>query len=117
MVLRYGSIQPFPADVFLHRADVEKIISMTRQKRKGGPGRNTKYPYDEAIISLIGDEALLTLDLTDRVSALRAIKNRLSKWFEANADASGDVPRPDQLTAYAEKIYDHLKNLVSSMGS
>lgn len=114
MVLRCGSILPFPVDVFLHRDDVEKIISMSKPKRKGGPGRNTKYAYPEAIISLIGDAGLFTLDLNNRSSALREIKNRLSEWFVAHADASGDVPRPDQLVPYAEKIYDHLKIIESS---
>lgn len=117
MVLRRGSILPFPADVYLHRDDVEKMISMSRLKRKAGPGRSAKYAYSGAIISLIGDPGLSMLDLSDRPAALRVIKNRLSNWFEMHSDASGDVPRGDLLAPYAEKIYERLKFFATSRRS
>lgn len=50
-------------------------------------------------------------DLGDQAAAVRAIKNLLSEWFEANADSSGDVPRDDLLAPHARKIYDRLKTL------
>ena len=100
-----------PTDIFLHRDDVEKMLVISKPKRKGGPGRNSKYRYPEAIIALIGDTRLNSLDLCDCVGSARLIKDWLADWFEANADASGDVPRGDQLSPYAEKIYDHLKSL------
>jgi hypothetical protein len=114
MVLRFPTAMSLPADLYLHRDDVEKMLAMSLPKRKGGPGRNTKYRYDEAIIALIGDPRLNALDVKDRAAAIRTIKDWLSEWFEANADESGDVPRRDQLTRYAEKICMRLEMLASA---
>lgn len=111
LVMRFRTGHSLPGDIFLHRDDVDRMLAMAKPKRKGGPGRNSKYRYVEAIIALIGDPRLGTLDLNDRAASLRTIKERLANWFDANADASGDVPRGDQLSPYAEKIIDHLKNL------
>jgi len=111
LVMRFRTGHSLPGDIFLHRDDVDKILAMAKPKRKGGPGRNSKYRYAEAIIALIGDRRLAALDLNDRTASVRTIKEGLADWFAANADASGDVPRGDQLSPYAEKIVDHLKNL------
>lgn len=111
LVMRFRTGHSLPGDIFLHRSDVEKMLAMAKPKRKGGPGRNSKYRYAEAIIALIGDPRLGALDLNDRAAAVRLIKERLANWFEVNADESGDVPRADQLSPYAEKIVDHLKKL------
>lgn len=109
MVMRYPTAMSLPVDLYLHRDDVETMLAMSRPKRRGGPGRNTKYRYDDAIISLIGDPRLGTLDMTDRTAAISTVKDWLYKWLEKNADESGDVPRRDQLTRYAEKICKHLE--------
>ena len=87
---------------------------MDRPKRRGGPGRNTKYRYDDAIIALIGDPRLAALDVKDRAAAISTVKNWLSEWFETNADETGDVPRRDQLTRYAEKICMHVEMIASA---
>jgi len=113
VVMRLRTLRALPADIFLHRDDVDRMLLMGRPRRKGGPGRNSKYRYSEAIIALIGDPRLAALDLNDRAASIRTIKDWLSEWFEANADASGDAPRGDQLSPYAEKICDHLKNQVA----
>jgi hypothetical protein len=110
LVMRFRTGHSLPGDIFLHRNDVDKMLAMGKPKRKGGPGRNSKYRYAEAIIALIGDTRLDALDLNDRTASVRAIKEWLADWFEANADATGDVPRSDQLSPYAEKIFDHLQN-------
>lgn len=109
MVVRYPTAMSLPADLYLHRDDVERMLAMSRPKRRGGPGRNTKYRYDDAIIALIGDSRLRALDVKDRPAAISTVKDWLSEWFETNADASGDVPRRDQLTRYAEKICAHIE--------
>ncbi|MDT7530725.1 hypothetical protein OVY29_18860 [Sphingopyxis sp. SE2] len=109
MVMRYPTAMSLPADLYLHRDDVETMLAMSRPKRRGGPGRNTKYRYDDAIVSLIGDPRLGTLDIADRTAAISTVKDWLYKWLEKNADESGDVPRRDQLTRYAEKICTHLE--------
>lgn len=111
LVMRFRTGHSLPGDIFLHRDDVDRILAMAKPKRKGGPGRNSKYSYAEAIIALIGDPRLASLDLNDRAASVRTMKERLAHWFETNADESGDVPRGDQLSPYAEKIVDHLKNL------
>lgn len=111
MVLRYPTAMSLPADLYLHRDDAEKMLAMSKPKRKGGPGRNVKYSYSDAIISLIGDERLRSLDLTDQDAAVAAIKHRLSEWFEDHADESGDVPRGDLISPYARKVYEHLKGI------
>lgn len=116
LVMRFRTGHSLPGDIFLHRDDVDKMLSTAKPKRKGGPGRNSKYRYAEAIIALIGDPRLGALDLNDRVASVRTIKERLAEWFEVNADASGDVPRGDQLSPYAEKIVDHLKSLPPVQG-
>ncbi|MDH7974807.1 hypothetical protein QH494_21675 [Sphingomonas sp. AR_OL41] len=110
IVMRFRTGLPMPADIFLHRDDVEKMLVMSKPRRKGGPGRNTKYRYADAVIALIADNRLATLNLEDRAASVRALRNWLADWFETNADASGDVPRGDQLSPYAEKIFDHLRN-------
>lgn len=94
-------------------ADPDQIIKalQIKPKRAGGPGRYAKYPYSDAIISLIGDEQLAALDLTGEAAAIAAIKRRLLRWFEDHADESGDVPRGDLLAPYARKIYDQLKDI------
>ncbi|WP_186401356.1 hypothetical protein [Sphingopyxis sp. P1IMeth2] len=109
MVMRYPTAMSLPADLYLHRDDVETMLAMSRPKRRGGPGRNTKYRYVDAIIALIGDPRLGVLDVKDRAAAISTVKNWLAEWFETNADESGDVPRRDQLTRYAEKICTHLE--------
>ena len=108
MVMRFRTGLSLPADIFLHREDVEKMLAMSKPKRKGGPGRKPKYNYAEAIIALIGDPRIPTLNLNDQKTSVRTIKNWLADWFEANVDASGDVPRGDLLSPYAEKIADHI---------
>jgi len=114
MVMRFPTAMALPADIYLHCDDVGKMLTMSKPKRKGGPGRNSKYRYDEAIIALLRDPRPETLDVADRATSIQAIKDWLSEWFEANADESGDVPRRDQLTPYAEKIYAHLEKLASA---
>lgn len=109
LVMRFRTGHSLPGDIFLHRSDVDKMLAMAKPKRRGGPGRNSKYRYAEAIIALIGDPRLGTLDLNDRAASVRTIKEWLADWFEVNADASGDVPRGDQLSPYADKIFDHLR--------
>lgn len=116
MVMRYPTAMSLPADLYLHRDDVEAMHAMSKPKRKGGPGRNAKYQYDDAIIALIGDPRLGALDVEDRAAAINTIKDWLSDWFEINADESGDVPRRDQLTRYAEKICTHLNMIASAKG-
>ena len=117
LVMRFRTGHSLPGDIFLHRDDVDRMLAIAKPKRKGGPGRNSKYRYAEAIIALIGDPRLGALDLNDQAASVRTIKERLADWFDANADASGDVPRGDQLAPYAEKIFDHLKNLPSIRGN
>jgi hypothetical protein len=109
LVMRFRAGWALPSDIFVHRDDLEKMIALSKPKRKGGPGRNAKYRYNDAVISLIGDADLNALVLDDRIGATNAIKNKLDQWFKANVDASGDVPRGDQLNPYAEKVFDHLK--------
>jgi hypothetical protein len=117
MVMRYPTAMSLPADLYLHRDDVETMLAMSRPKRRGGPGRNTKYRYDDAIIALIGDPRLRALNVKDRPAAISTVKDWLSEWFETNADASGDVPRRDQLTRYAEKICAHIETIAPAEGS
>ena len=112
MVMRFPTAMSIPADLYVHRDDVEKMIAMSKPKRKAGPGRNPKYGYADAIASLIGDPRLDSLDLSDRAKSVGTIKGWLSEWFESAADASGDVPRGDQLAPYAEKIFDRLRLIV-----
>jgi len=109
LVMRFRTGHSLPGDIFLHRDDVDRILAMAKPKRKGGPGRNSKYRYAEAIIALIGDAWLDKLDLNDRAGSVRRVRERLADWFETNADESGDVPRADQLAPYAEKVVDHLQ--------
>lgn len=104
LVMRFRTGLSLPDDIFLLRNDVEKMLVMSKPKRKGGPGRNSKYRYAEAIIALIGDTRLGTLDLKDRAASVRTIKDWLAEWFEANADASGDVPRGSQLSPMRRKL-------------
>ncbi len=113
LVMRFRSGWALPSDIFVHRDDLERMIALTKPKRKGGPGRNLKYTYTEAVIELIGDPRLDTLDLNDEPAAIHSITDWLDQWFKAAADESGDTPRRDQLTPYAKKIYAHLRKLAT----
>jgi hypothetical protein len=113
MVMRFPTAMSIPADLYVHRDDVEKMIAMSKPKRRAGPGRNPKYGYADAIISVMRDPRLDSLDLNDRAISVRMIKDCLSEWLEVAADASGDLPRGDQLAPYAEKIFDRLRLIAS----
>lgn len=109
LVMRFRTGHSLPGDIFLHRDDVDRLLVLGKPKRKGGPGRNSKYQYADAVIALIGDPRLGNLDINDRSASVRMVKKLLADWFDSNADASGDVPRGDQLSPFAEKIVDHLR--------
>lgn len=113
IVMRFRTGLSLPADIFLHRDDVEKILAMSSPKRRGGPGRNVKYAYVEAVFDLHGDRRLDALNLNDEAAAVRSITDCLSEWFDSAANMSGEIPKRDQLSPYAKKIYDHLKNLAA----
>ena len=116
LVMRFRSGWALPSDIFVHRDDLERMIALAKPKRKGGPGRNPKYAYAEAVIELIGDPRLDTLDLNDETAAVHSITDWLDQWFKAAADESGDTPRRDQLTPYAKKIYLRLRNRAAGKG-
>ncbi len=76
LVMRFRTGHSLPGDIFLHRDDVDRMLAMGKPKRKGGPGRNSKYRYAEAIIALIGDPRLGVLDLNDRAASVRTVTRR-----------------------------------------
>ena len=88
-----------PADLYLHRDDVEKILAMSTPKRAAGPGRKVKYGYIEAAFDLRADPRLNTLE-----------------WFQSAANVSADVPDRKLLTPYARNIFNQLKNNPSREG-
>lgn len=116
MVMRFPTAMPLPADIYLHRDDVEKMLVMSKPKRAGGSGRNIKYAYAEAIFDLSTDPRLDTLDLNDEAAATRSITDWLLEWFQSAANVSADVPDRKLLTPYARKIFNHLKNRPSPEG-
>lgn len=95
-------------DLFLARSDAEHLRSLARPKRRGGPGRDPKYPYVEAVIAILSDPAITGCNLADQNGAVRIIENRLAEWFEDHADESGAVPRKDLIRPYAIKIFEGL---------
>jgi hypothetical protein len=111
MVMRFGSGLSLPADIFLRREQVDEMIATRRKKRLGGPGRNAKFRYIDAVIALIGDPRVGTLDLRKRTESVSKVKDWLDMWFKEHLDESGEIPRRDQLKEYAVKIVDHLEKL------
>lgn len=109
MVMRYPTAMSLPADLYLHREDVETMLAMSMPKRQGGSGRNVKYAYVEAVFDLRVDPRLDAVDLTDEATAIHSITDWLDEWFDSEANVSGNIPKRDRLTPYAKKIYDHLK--------
>lgn len=99
-------------------ADPDEVIKALgiKPKRAGGPGRNIKYAYAEAIFDLRGDPRLDTLDLTDEAGAARSITDWLLEWFQSAANVSADVPDRKLLIPYARKIFNHLKKRPSPEG-
>jgi hypothetical protein len=89
-------------------ADPEDIIAVLKPKRRGGPGREPKYAYVDAMIDFIGNSELMGLDLSDELAARRKVEAMLVAWFQAHADTSGDSPRSDMLRPYAEKVIKRL---------
>lgn len=117
LVMRFRSGQALPSDIFIHRDDLDRMVLLIKPKRKGGPGTNAKYPYEDAIVGLIGDPRLAELDLRDEEAALRSLVSWIVDWFKVNADETGDIPRSDydRVQACARKIYDRLKDLSPPM--
>lgn len=103
------------AEVIKIDADPDAVIKAlnVKPKRKGGPGIKAKYPYLDAILWLIDDPHLKSLDLTNEQPAVNTITKWLSEWFKTHADESGDIPRNDQLKPYAQKIYERQKKISS----
>jgi hypothetical protein len=116
MVMRFPTAISLPADLYLHRDDVEKILAMSAPKRAPGPGRKVKYAYIEAVFDLRTDPRLGTLDLNDEAAAIHSITDWLDEWFDSPANVSGEMPKRSLLAPYAKKIYDHLKNHPSPEG-
>ncbi|MFN7028142.1 MAG: hypothetical protein ACK4PC_02120 [Sphingopyxis sp.] len=108
IVTRYPTAMSLPADLYLHRDDVEKMLEMSRPKRKGGSGRNPKYAYVEAAFDLRANPKWDTLDLNDEAKAISLITTWLAEWFESAANVSAEIPTRKQLVPYARKIFDHL---------
>lgn len=99
-------------------ADPDEVIKALgiKPKRAGGPGRNIKYAYTEAIFDLRTDPRLDRLDLNDEAAATRSITDWLLEWFQSAANVSADVPDRKLLIPYARKIFNHLKNRPSPEG-
>ncbi|KTR83141.1 hypothetical protein NS277_11415 [Novosphingobium barchaimii] len=114
IVMRFPTAMSLPADLYLHREDMERMLAMSAPKRSGGPGRNVKYAYVEAAFDLRADPRLATLDLNDEAAAVRSLTDWFDEWFDSAANVSGDIPKRDRLTPYARKIYAHLKKSTSS---
>ena len=95
-------------DLFVARIDAEHLRSLVRPKRRGGPGRDPKYPYVEAVIAILCDPAIIRCNLADQTGAVRAIEQRLTEWFEEHADETGAVPRKDLIRPYAIKVFEGL---------
>ena len=113
MVMRFPTAMSLPADIYLHRDDVEKMLAMSAPKRAAGPGRNVKYAYIEAVFDLRADPRVNALDLNNEVAAIRSITDWLDEWFDSPANVSGEIPKRDRLAPYAKKIYAHLKKPAS----
>lgn len=109
IVMRFPTAMSLPADLYLHRDDVETMLAMSVPKRAGGPGRNVKYAYVEAAFDLRADPMLDMLDLNDETKAVGYITDWLVEWFDSAANVSAETPTRKQLTPYARKIFDHLK--------
>ncbi len=106
------------SEVIKIEADADEIIKAlnVKPKKPGGPGRNVKYAYIEAVFDLRGDPRLDTLDLNDEAAATRSITDWLLEWFQSAANVSADVPDRKLLIPYARKIFNHLKNRPSPEG-
>jgi hypothetical protein len=89
-------------------ADPEDIVAALKPKRRGGPGREPKYAYVDAMIDMIDNPELANIDLGDELAARRKVETMLVAWFQARADESGDVPRSDMLRPYADKVIKRL---------
>lgn len=114
VVTRYRGALSAPADIFIRRSDLEKMIADSKPKRKGGPGRILSSKYADAIIAMIGDERLLRLGLGDREKAISQIVVWLNEPSAKAPDESGWKPNPSHIKTYAEKIYARMKSLRSS---
>jgi len=90
-------------------ADPEDIIAALKLKRRGGPGRDPKYGYADAMIDLIDNPELADIDLGDEIAARRKVEALLVAWFQTHADESGDAPRSDMVRPYAEKVVKRLR--------
>ena len=115
-VTNYWNGLPVPANIYIHRSDLDQIIASGKSKRKSGKlgGTNLSPRYAEAIIGLIGDERLFRLGLGDRENAISKIVDWMAEPYNEPQDEAAWKPRPDHLKGYAEQVYARLKNLRSS---
>jgi len=103
-VLGYPAPIPVLGDLFVTRNDAERLLAMSKPKRKAGPGRDPKYAYLDAVIAIMASPELRSIDLADRTAAGRKIEKLLLDWFEDHVDASADMPRTDMVRPYASRI-------------
>ncbi|MDE2410714.1 MAG: hypothetical protein KGM18_02955 [Sphingomonadales bacterium] len=99
---------PVRGELYIARSDAERLLAMSKPKRKAGPGRPAKYAYQDAILAVMADPQLHLINLADRAAAEREIERRLLNWFEKYADASADMPRADLVRPHANQIVDAL---------
>ncbi|TRD11111.1 hypothetical protein FGU71_04090 [Erythrobacter insulae] len=106
-VSAFPSFFPLIGPLYLSDEDAETLRQAIGPRRKGGPGRNPLYNYTRASLSVFREVENRVLP-NDNDRALREIEDRLLTWFEAHVDASGDMPRRDQVKPYAIEVFQAL---------
>lgn len=119
LVMRFRTGMALPSDIFIHRNDLERMLAERNAnaepdpKRKGGQGVSSKYPYEDAIVAVLGSDQVKALNLDDRDATIKAVRKMLVVWLTENSDETANAPREDypRVKQCAEKIYSILKNL------
>ena len=109
MVMRIPSAIGVYSDLYIHRDNVERMLSTKKPARTGKRGRPVKYPYDEAIAAAMYHPQISKLDLSNDDEAFETIKDFLAEWFRENEDESCTSPRREQLGTPAKKVLAKLK--------
>lgn len=97
------------SNLYIHRENVEKMLSAKKSAPKGGRGRPVEYLYDDAIAAVMHHPKIGKIDRTNEDKALESLKDFLAEWFKENEDESCRRPRRSQLITPAKKILAKLE--------
>lgn len=112
LVMRFRTGRALPSDIFIDRHDLDRMRQVRNTKPKDPVGTKSKYPYEDAIVAVLGSAEVKAINLSKRDTALNSLCEMIVAHFLEYPLEDGAKPRTDykRVKESAEKIYTVLKN-------